>query len=654
MKFIIRVLLVLLVAGMGISSGITQDQTRLVYKIQVASITNEYSTDRMKKDLGLSEDVSMHKIGGRYKYFVGAYGTRNEAQAHLASVPVTGAYVVSIRLSGSTPVTTTQKDPVEVAEETKVVQPESKQDSENVTEMRYRIQVSAEKKFIDPEQIKVKKGLAGVDLDYHFIDGWYKYVFGDYATSEEAEKARIDGDLPGFVVLAPIERGVSDIATGTEDDLERPAEELADTTAATGTGGDNQYRAQAESNDLSRYAQLIRLADDAFTAGELEDSRDLYEKAINIDPDPTYPRSKLLQIKRALEQEKQNNVKDRIKQVSYFVIFFILLLLAVLIYTLIKRGRRKKYEKAREELKDNIQDSVTEYLFDEDAKRPEMIDSITGSKDKQLLIDEIMQLYSNLSGEISNRLRELYIDLGLDNESVRKTESPQWHIRAKGFRELAQMNIKAVNEEIEGCLNSDNDVLRMEAQLAMVRLNYDNPFSFLDKLEKPFTSWEQLHVYEMISRHQINVPDFYKWIASRNDTVVIFSVRMIRAFKQSENYQQLFPLLDNKNQEVREETIITLGELRISETLPVLKTKYLNEEQSGKVLILQAMSNMPEEDNIDFLQSILEPSNALRLEAAEALARIESFGVKGIETILRRTDDDLQAVARHILDSKTR
>ena len=90
------------------------------------------------------------------------------------------------------------------------------------------------------------------------------------------------------------------------------------------------------------------------------------------------------------------------------------------------------------------------------------------------------------------------------------------------------------------------------------------------------------------------------------------------------------------------------------ESLPKLRDKYITEDQNGKLLILQAMSKMPEEENIDFLQAVLEPSNALRLEAAEALSRIESFGVKGIETILRRSDDDLQAVARHILDSKTR
>ena len=95
----------------------------------------------------------------------------------------------------------------------------------------------------------------------------------------------------------------------------------------------------------------------------------------------------------------------------------------------------------------------------------------------------------------------------------------------------------------------------------MIRLNYEDPFAFLDKLVKPFTSWEQLHVYEMINRHQITVPDFGQWLNSRNETVVVFSIRMIRAFKQSESFEKLYPLLDHRNPEIREEAIVTLGEL---------------------------------------------------------------------------------------------
>ena len=110
--------------------------------------------------------------------------------------------------------------------------------------------------------------------------------------------------------------------------------------------------------------------------------------------------------------------------------------------------------------------------------------------------------------------------------------------------------------------------------------------------------------------------------------------------------------MGHRNNDIKNEAIVTLGELNVLEVLPEFKARYPQEDQAGKILILQAMSKMPEESNIDFLTGILEPSNELRIEAADALSRIESFGVRGIENILQRSDDDLQAVARHILDNK--
>jgi hypothetical protein len=50
------------------------------------------------------------------------------------------------------------------------------------------------------------------------------------------------------------------------------------------------------------------------------------------------------------------------------------------------------------------------------------------------------------------------------------------------------MDLKRANDEIARCLNSSNTILRMEAQLALVRLNDEDRFSFLDKIERPFTN----------------------------------------------------------------------------------------------------------------------------------------------------------------------
>ena len=652
MKYLHKVVLVLVIGLTYLFSNGVYGQDRRVYKIQVASFPREYSIQRVKSDLGVTEDLSMHIINGRYKYFVGSYNSRAAATAYLPNVSVNGAWVVPIMISASEVDNLTEKKTVnEVSPVGQKILTEDQ--PETLTEMVFRIQVAADRRFIDPDRIKREKGLLDYEVDYYFNNGWYKYNLGDFQTREQAESFLQTRSIGGWVVQAPIDRVVR-VAPGEQEMRDSIKVATLTDTIVDQTLKDSLRIAGGIKRIQQEYMSLISAADSTFSIGNFTASKDYYIRASVVDPSKNYPKQRLNEIRKLEEENRVTVISGNIKVLIIGVIILIIIMISVLIVTLFLRSRRKIQQQRSEILKDEIQDSVTEYLFDEDTVKPEMLERIRSPKDKQELIDEIMQLYANLSGEISNKLRELYIDLGLDNESVTKTKSHQWHVRAKGFRELAQMNIQTVNEEIEKCLNSDNDILRMEAQLAMIRLNYEDPFSFLSKLEKPFTSWEQLHVYEMISRHQIKLPEFSEWLNSKNETIVVFSIRMIRVFKQAENYKKLFPLLEHSNKDIREETIITLGELQIYETLSVLKERYVVEEQDARVLILQAMSKMPEDANVDFLQGILEPSNALRLQAAEALSRIESFGVKGIETILRRSDDDLQAVARHILDSKTR
>lgn len=611
-------------------------QEKVVYKIQIASFLTEYPPEEIRKDLELTQPLAVHYQNGRFKYCIGNYNSFEEATADLANVKVDGAYVVRIPVSaGDATVSVPLNDQSPGTTGQAVSQP-----TVTVVDTVWTIQLAASKVFLQPDAVQRKAGIAD-EVRYFTKDGWYKYITGRFSTQEAAVARLNQLQVNGFVTYELAARTVAAPAS---------AEPAAPEQTVS---GDTLSRLPVTAEDLNElYSQKIREANAAFEKEEWLVARKLYREALVLSPEKNLPKDKMDEIDRILKKENSKLIARNIPNITYLIVILIVVMILVLIFTLILRTRRQRSQRREQSDRQIYQDSITEYLFDENARQPETLRRADSPQKKQLLIDEIMQLYANLSGEISNRLRELYIDLGLDNESVQKTKSPQWHIRAKGFRELAQMNVKTVNDEIERCLNSPNDVLRMEAQLAMVRLNYEDPFSFLDKLDKAFTAWEQLHVYEMIQRYQIPVPDFTRWIHSRNLSIVVFCIRMIRAFKQADSIKTILPLLTHSNPEIREETIVTLGDLQNIEILPVLKERYNHESEDARVLIIKAMSKIPDESNIEFLRGILEPSNELRLEAADALARIESFGVRGIETILKRSDEDLQAVARHILDNK--
>jgi len=97
----------------------------------------------------------------------------------------------------------------------------------------------------------------------------------------------------------------------------------------------------------------------------------------------------------------------------------------------------------------------------------------------------------NLKGETEMKLMQLYRQLELDRDSLARARSRKWHKKIKGFRELAFVGIADGNDEMYRALNSRNEILRMEAQIALVRLSEKDHFEFLSQLKRPFSLWNR-------------------------------------------------------------------------------------------------------------------------------------------------------------------
>ncbi|MFA5814882.1 MAG: SPOR domain-containing protein [Bacteroidales bacterium] len=373
------------------------------------------------------------------------------------------------------------------------------------SEKIYAIQVAASKVYIDPEFFKQKFNLTE-NVRYFCKDGWYKYIIGSYKTETEATKKLAGLKFEAFVTSVIENRSLPESSVSPSD-----TSQLSQS---------DSLKSQINESELRRiYNQKIRDADSAFNISKnLLLATQLYQEASLIEPDKNYPKDQIIEIDKQLTQNQSQSIFSKLTLRVYIIAGFAATLILVLGITLVIRARSQK----------RIRQKSTE-------------------NKKQVLIDEIMQLYPNLASEISKKLKETCLDQEL------------------------------VHDEIERCLNSTNEVLRMEAELALIRLDIDDPFSFLDKLHQEFTSWEQLHVFEMIKRNRVSIPDFSRWLNSPNETIVLFCRRMIGAFKQDYKFG---------------------------------------------------------------------------IEAVHAPEEIEPTGVKGIDDMLRNSDEDLQAVAGQILNNK--
>lgn len=328
-------------------------------------------------------------------------------------------------------------------------------------------------------------------------------------------------------------------------------------------------------------------------------------------------------------------------------------MVVLLIIILLNRRRMERREQLYQYLLENYQQLIIDYLYDE--TDPVLFTRIGSNRyRRQVLIDQMKDVAINLKGDSWEKLRKLYLELGLDKDSVRRVYSRRWHVKIKGFRELAFMNIKEANDEIMRCLNSHNEILRMEAQIALVRLSDDNPFEFLDHLKRPFSLWEQISLHELLVQHSIPVPLFSRWIDSPNYTVVMFALRMIREFKQKETEEDLKRALSHPADEVRKLAIQVAGDLKMESTRELMKRMYKNEAYNNSLEILRSLGKMPHVSFLNFLKLVLDKEDdvQLQIEATKAIENIGEEGVKALVKLMKSEYKNYNIIIRHVLDRR--
>ena len=337
-----------------------------------------------------------------------------------------------------------------------------------------------------------------------------------------------------------------------------------------------------------------------------------------------------------------------------FIILASFVTMVILLITmLLNRRRMEKEAKLRQYLLEQYQSLIIDYLFGNSTS--DAFKSIASDNyRRQVLIDQMIDVSVNLKGDSENKLTRLYMELALDRDSIRRAHSRKWHLRIKGFRELAFMGIKEANDEMYKSLNSRNEILRMEAQIALVRLSDKEHFDFLSKLERPFSLWEQITLHDLILQHNIPVPEFKKWLSSPNPTVVMFALRMIREFKQRDAEPEVKIALLHRDHRVSKLAVEVSGDLDLRGTLDTMKRMYKFQDYNGCLEIVKSMGKMPEQAMMGFLKLVLDKEDdvQLQIEAVKAIENMGEEGVKALVKVMKSEYKNYNIIVRHVLDRR--
>ena len=331
----------------------------------------------------------------------------------------------------------------------------------------------------------------------------------------------------------------------------------------------------------------------------------------------------------------------------------------ILIFVLVNRNQMERRARSKEELTVYYQGLILDYLDDKiviNKNELKKFRKICRNRfRKNVLIDQIIDVGLMMPKELLGKLRELYFKLKLIDVTERKLRSWKWHNKIKAMKELSHLEIKDYNDTILKYVNAKNDTLRMEAQIAMVRLSDDeNPFMFLDHLDHEFSIWEQITLHEIMMEANITPPDFSKWLVSDNHSVGMFCLRMMREYKQVTDAVNLKNMLYHPNERVARFATEVVGDLNMIELAPVMKKLYKDEPFENKMEIVKSLGKFGDSKYIKFLQHIVdsEDDTLLQIEGVKAIHACGNDGQIALQKMLDSDYRDYKIIVKHVLDNR--
>lgn len=271
------------------------------------------------------------------------------------------------------------------------------------------------------------------------------------------------------------------------------------------------------------------------------------------------------------------------------------------------------------------EDASKEEKYEYIELKVEMREFIKDPIHRSVLKEILLDLQRDLTGDARQRLLSLYQDFDLHLDAYQKLNSWRWEVVTKGIVELTQMQVDQAYTFIKKFINHKRSVIRKQAQIATVSLKHEGIAHFLDTNKYAISEWQQIKILEILRDQEDFIPpQFGAWLTSKNKDVVLFSLRLIRHFNQTDANSSVIELLKHKDDEVKQAAIECIKEFGIKEAIPILTAAFKRSKQVTKISILDALGTLGSDDIIPNLFEIYEEENNFNVKS-KALSSINAI-----------------------------
>jgi len=253
---------------------------------------------------------------------------------------------------------------------------------------------------------------------------------------------------------------------------------------------------------------------------------------------------------------------------------------------------------------------------------------LNSAMEKQLMINLMIELKKNFSGNAKKQFEHLYVCLGLHHISVAKLRSSNIQERIKGIRELSEMNYQC--EALERALTewqlSPHEQLADEVKIAAIKCQSSHMLSFLNNQDTPLSDWLQIQLrYHLEALPAEQRPNFSQWLNAPSPSAIVFVLQMIVLFQQKGCVKQISQLLHHSSDTVKSAAIGALEQLEAREEAGALFNVLDTNNTELKIEALHAIGLLGQLFHAKLLNPLLQhPSAKIKRASQRAISRINA------------------------------
>jgi hypothetical protein len=259
--------------------------------------------------------------------------------------------------------------------------------------------------------------------------------------------------------------------------------------------------------------------------------------------------------------------------------------------------------------------------------------------DRNLLICELAETSKKFRGTTMENILWLFEKMDLEKQLLKNLSHKKWHKKAKAIQQLANLQQKNSIKNIFAFTNHENDLLRMEAQIAIVKMTGFEGLTFLNNVTHPVSEWQQLRLIEELSSHTTTELDnMHEWLKSENLTVINFALRLVEIYRIYDFYDEVKHCLSHGSMAICKTAVDTISQIPNETTADLLVTHYPGYDAFTQIKILKILQADGNKNQLPFLFSLLDHADdSYKLEAAKAIVKISETGMEKIEKMIDRT-----------------